>query len=156
MLLQGGGFTLAPSLCTPMLAASNSRKLFFNSSHLCSVDDVLTNSLDEVIRQGLLDPLVPYLTSSNSNTNVASVTNVNTNLNASVASNSNILNSTSGGQRTVVSVNVGAGTVEGSAAESSSKEEEERELSRAPSVNSLNMVCVSCQLFVYILKNDSC
>ena len=36
----------------------------FIFSPFCSVDDVLGQSLDEVIRQGLLDPLVPYLTST--------------------------------------------------------------------------------------------
>ena len=52
-------------------SAQSAAYLFFKKTFLqllfspfCSVDDVLGQSLDEVIRQGLLDPLVPYLTST--------------------------------------------------------------------------------------------
>ena len=105
-------------------------------SPFCSVDDVLGQSLDEVIRQGLLDPLVPYLTSTASAATSSgggsggggvAVTNANSN---SVTSGgggggsgglSNIAASTlSGGQRSAASVVVSGC----SAAESSSKEEE--------------------------------
>ena len=105
-------------------------------SPYCSVDDVLGQSLDEVIRQGLLDPLVPYLTSTASAATSSgggngvggvAVTNANSN---SVTSGgggggsgglSNIAASTlSGGQRSAASVVVSGC----SAAESSSKEEE--------------------------------
>ena len=123
------------------LAAQSEAYLFSKNfllllfSPYCSVDDVLGQSLDEVIRQGLLDPLVPYLTSTASAATSSgggngvggvAVTNANSN---SVTSGggggsgglSNIAASTlSGGQRSAASVVVSGC----SAAESSSKEEE--------------------------------
>ena len=101
---------------------------------MCSVDDVLGQSLDEVIRQGLLDPLVPYLTSQASGSaitgNVAGVSNANSN-SVTSGSGGGISNTaasvTSGGQRSLAASVVASGC---SAAESSSKEEEERDLSR--------------------------
>ena len=122
------------------VCANESWKLFqfFLSlcfSPLCSVDDVLGQSLDEVIRQGLLDPLVPYLTSQASGSgaitgNVAGVSNANSN-SVTSGSGGGISNTaasvTSGGQRSLAASVVASGC---SAAESSSKEEEERDLSR--------------------------
>ena len=103
-------------------------------SPLCSVDDVLGQSLDEVIRQGLLDPLVLYLTSPASGSaitgSVAGVSNANSN-SVTSGSGGGISNTaasvTSGGQRSLAASVQASGC---SAAESSSKEEEERDLSR--------------------------
>lgn len=96
---------------------SNTRAYNFQfDSHSCSVDGVLAHSLEEVVHQGLLDPLVPYLTSVSSNNNA--VANASPRL-------------------TSASSNITTKIVGNSAAESSSKEEE-GDLSRAPSVNSLS------------------
>ena len=104
---------------------------------MCSVDDVLGQSLDEVIRQGLLDPLVPYLTSTSASNAITggsgvagSISNANSNVTSAGGGTSD--KTLSGGQSRSAASVVVSGC---SAAESSSKEEEERDLSRAPSVN---------------------
>ena len=103
--------------------------LLFSQS--CPVADVLSHGLDEVVRQGLLDSLLPFLSSSNiaggaTASNTVSSTAVGSSGPSSVAV-------TSGGQRSAITTASASGAiVSGSAAESSSKEEEV-ELYRPPS-----------------------
>ena len=91
-------------------------------------------SLDEVMKQGLLDPLLPYLTSINkdNSTNVTSAKDINS---SSSGPNNTTSSSLGGGQRPPT--NIGG-------AESSSKEEED--LSRANSASDLSGRSNSCRI----------
>ena len=91
--------------------------------------DVLSHGLDEVVRQGLLDSLLPFLSSSN----IAGASASNT-VSTAVSSSgpSSVAVGTSGGQRSAITTASASAIVSGSAAESSSKEEEV-ELYRPPS-----------------------
>ena len=98
--------------------------------------DVLSHGLDEVVRQGLLDSLLPFLSSSN----IAGASASNT-VSTAVSSSgpSSVAVGTSGGQRSAITTaSASAIGVSGSAAESSSKEEEV-ELYRPPSNDESNL-----------------
>ena len=88
-------------------------------------------SLDEVMKQGLLDPLLPYLTSINkdNSTNVTSAKDINS---SSSGPNNTTSSSLGAGQRPLA--NIGG-------AESSSKEDED--LSRANSASDLSGSCIA-------------
>ena len=89
-------------------------------------------SLDEVMKQGLLDPLLPYLTSINSSTNSTNVTSAKDINSSSSGPNNTTSSSLGAGQRPLA--NIGG-------AESSSKEDED--LSRANSASDLSGSCIA-------------
>ena len=92
------------------------------------MDEVLGRSLDEVMKQGLLDPLLPYLTSINkdNSTNVTSAKDINS---SSSGPNNTTSSCLGAGQRPLA--NIGG-------AESSSKEDED--LSRANSASDFDCI----------------
>ena len=61
------------------------------------MDEVLGRSLDEVMKQGLLDPLLPYLTSLNNSANTTNVTS-SKDINSSSSGPNNTTSSSGGGQ----------------------------------------------------------
>ena len=93
------------------------------------MDEVLGRSLDEVMKQGLLDPLLPYLTSINSSTNSTNVTSAKDINSSSSGPNNTTSSSLGAGQRPLA--NIGG-------AESSSKEDED--LSRANSASDFDCI----------------
>ena len=97
------------------------------------MDEVLGRSLDEVMKQGLLDPLLPYLTSLNNSSNSTNVTTKD--INSSSSGPNNTTSSSLGGKGPPT--NIGG-------AESSSKEEED--LSRANSASDLSGRSNSCRI----------
>ena len=101
--------------------------------------DVLSHGLDEVVRQGLLDSLLPFLSSSNI-AGGATASNTVSSSAAAVGSSgpSSVAVTSGGGQRSAITTaSASAIGVSGSAAESSSKEEEV-ELYRPPSNDESN------------------
>ena len=117
---------MQPCVCHAILTKSS----FSTLSQSCPVADVLNHGLDEVVRQGLLDSLLPFLSSSNI------VTASNTGVSASVSSSGpSSVTVTPGGQRTGAGPST-SGIVSGASAAESSSKEEEGELYRPPSAES--------------------
>ena len=101
--------------------------------------DVLSHGLDEVVRQGLLDSLLPFLSSSNIAGGATASNTVSSSAAVGSSGPSSVAVTSGGGQRSAITTaSASAIGVSGSAAESSSKEEEV-ELYRPPSNDESNL-----------------